>query len=767
MHSAMEPGDSVLSPIDIIRSCVDKGFPGCAIIGGSRLLALNEAVHAMHDLGLGRKRGFKLILGIEIKLKVGHVHLDCVLLARNREGWAFLRDICTRPLEESGIITMGLGELSKQKGNLFLLIRPMPGTLQPSVLKACVKALQVGIPKLTKKRGRWIPRKDVKQPVPSTYLVLGEKNRDLERLAISTGLVPLAAPDIHCLRPSEEQLVADWRAMHKRIPIDPAQCMTLTSISAVVQRFDKKPKLMECTRAILDAIEDFDLRGDSRVGQSLVDQLSLRARNGLNQRCPPSRLKDAYKDRLTRELSEIVAAGLVQVLLQLANLVGQMRRNRVPVDGNRGNLSCSLVAWALRITDVDPIREKLPVHTWLRSFPERKPMVTLGVGSGGEPIVQEYLCFNTQHTCRALQITKLGLDDCALRLATQMDLTAETQESLLTAIRKPRPAQDPGSSTHRRALSRSSGLRRIVVITSTLAKLPGAVSSPSMRFLINTWERPKIKDPVAPIMFDGASALGYLPVDIVVDPELDEMEEMRSRLDPQQLKAVEVAMINRDHREALVLAIKSWERNHLKPPSVYFREQIPDDGRKPHTFEDLVALHGFRPVTDENRPAMLTYFNQERADHLYYFYKHPHLRNIMQGTRGQILFHEQCEALMVWGLKIPQDQTNQYLMSTDDDPAVNRVRLWMDSGDQIVRRAWVPTKRALQAGMLLDGYHRRSGNHKKLYRRNASRETPSMSRALAKALHQSIAVVLGRTNSKAMALGAALRSYERALLETV
>jgi hypothetical protein len=137
----------------------------------------------------------------------------------------------------------------------------------------------------------------------------------------------------------------------------------------------------------------------------------------------------------------------------------------------------------------------------------------------------------------------------------------------------------------------------------------------------------------------------------------------------------------------------------------------------------------------------------------------------MQGTRGQILFHEQCEALMVWGLKVPQDQANQYLKSSDDDPAVNRVRLWTDSDDQIVRRAWVPTKRALQAGMTRDGYRLRSGDRKKLYRRNSSKETPSMSRSLARAVHQSVAEVLGRTSSKAMAIGAALRAYEHALLE--
>jgi hypothetical protein len=618
MHSAMEPGDSVLSPRDIIRHCMDKGFPGCAIIGGSRLLALNEVMHTMEHLGLGSRGGFKVILGIEINLFIGHVQMECVVLARNRAGWAFLRDICTRPLAASGVLAMGLGTLSEQRGNVFLLIRAMPGTLLPSMLKACVKALEVDSPKLIKKKGRWVQREDLKQPVPSTYLVMGEKDRDLELLAKAYGVTPVAAPDIHCLRPGEEKLVADWRAMRRKPKLDPAKCMTLTSISAVVQRFDKKPELMKRTRAILDAIEGYDPRGESRVAQPLVDQLVLCARKGLNQRCPPSRLKDAYKDRLTRELTEIVAAGLVQVLLQLANLVGRMRHNRVPTDGSLGNLSCSLVAWALRITDIDPVREKLPIHTWLRSFPERKPMVTLRVGSGGEPIVQAYLCSNPQHTCRALQVNTLELDDCAHRVAKQMSLKEAEKESLLRAIRKPRSAQDPGSSTHRRALSRSSGLRRVVAITSTLSRLPWAVAPSSMRFLINTWERPKIKDPVAPIMFDGASALGYLPVDIVVDPELDEMEEMRSRLDPQQLKAVEVALNNRDHQKALSRAIESWERNILRPPSAYFRAQIPDDGRKPHTFEDLVALHGFSPVTVENKQGMITYFNQERADHLYW-----------------------------------------------------------------------------------------------------------------------------------------------------
>jgi DNA polymerase III alpha subunit len=120
----MEPGDSVLSPRDIIRHCMDKGFPGCAIIGGSRLLALNEVMHTMEHLGLGSRGGFKVILGIEINLFIGHVQMECVVLARNRAGWAFLRDICTRPLAASGVLAMGLGTLSEQRGNVFPAYRP-------------------------------------------------------------------------------------------------------------------------------------------------------------------------------------------------------------------------------------------------------------------------------------------------------------------------------------------------------------------------------------------------------------------------------------------------------------------------------------------------------------------------------------------------------------------------------------------------------------------------------------------------------------------
>jgi len=76
-----------------------------------------------------------------------------------------------------------------------------------------------------------------------------------------------------------------------------------------------------------------------------------------------------YEARLARELEVICAMGFPGYFLIVADFIRWARENGVPVGPGRGSGAGSLVAWSLRITDLDPLQYDLLFERFLN--PER------------------------------------------------------------------------------------------------------------------------------------------------------------------------------------------------------------------------------------------------------------------------------------------------------------------------------------------------------------------------------------------------------------
>ncbi|MBX9943152.1 MAG: DNA polymerase III subunit alpha [Reyranella sp.] len=81
---------------------------------------------------------------------------------------------------------------------------------------------------------------------------------------------------------------------------------------------------------------------------------------------------DRYRERLTYELDMIEKMGFAGYFLIVADFIQWAKDNDVPVGPGRGSGAGSLVAWALKITDLDPLRWGLLFERFLN--PERVSM---------------------------------------------------------------------------------------------------------------------------------------------------------------------------------------------------------------------------------------------------------------------------------------------------------------------------------------------------------------------------------------------------------
>ena len=104
------------------------------------------------------------------------------------------------------------------------------------------------------------------------------------------------------------------------------------------------------------------------------DYLIKLSKEGLNQRIE-NKLNsnvDQYFKRLDYELSIIIKMGFAGYFLIVADFVNWAKKNNIPVGPGRGSGAGSLVAWALRITDLDPLNYNLLFERFLN--PERVSM---------------------------------------------------------------------------------------------------------------------------------------------------------------------------------------------------------------------------------------------------------------------------------------------------------------------------------------------------------------------------------------------------------
>lgn len=87
--------------------------------------------------------------------------------------------------------------------------------------------------------------------------------------------------------------------------------------------------------------------------------------------------EDAYKARLELEANLIITMGFVGYFLVVSDFIQWSRRNGIPVGPGRGSAAGSLVAWALEITNIDPIKYNLLFERFLN--PERITMPDIDI----------------------------------------------------------------------------------------------------------------------------------------------------------------------------------------------------------------------------------------------------------------------------------------------------------------------------------------------------------------------------------------------------
>ncbi|PSO50438.1 MAG: trans-splicing intein-formed DNA polymerase III subunit alpha N-terminal partner DnaE-N [Cyanobacteria bacterium SW_9_44_58] len=136
------------------------------------------------------------------------------------------------------------------------------------------------------------------------------------------------------------------------------------------------------TVEVAEKVKAYNILGEPRIpnypipsghtADSYLEELSW---NGLLERLgcrSRSEIHETYKTRLERELKIMQQRGFSTYFLVVWDYIKYARDNNIPVGPGRGSSAGSLVAYALKITNIDPVHHGLLFERFLN--PERKSM---------------------------------------------------------------------------------------------------------------------------------------------------------------------------------------------------------------------------------------------------------------------------------------------------------------------------------------------------------------------------------------------------------
>ena len=387
LHTEFSLVDSVVRVDELVDAVAAALMPAVAVSDQGNLFAMVKFYRA------ALARGVQPIIGVDLRIREGadpQGPSRITLLCQNLTGYRNLTRLVSRAWLEGQLKGEPLIERAWLTGatteGLIALSGAQHGDLGRALLQGRAAQAEQALGAWLALFGErfYIEVQRIGAPGEETYVPAALT------LAGARGVPAVATNDVRFLAP------ADFEAHEARVCIhdgallaDPARPRRYTA-----QQFLRTPEQMrelfpEAPAVLANSIEiarrcSLMLRlGEARLPvfpvpaattpeQYLRDAAAVGLAARLADATPEAGASGRYQERLAAELEVICPMGFASYFLIVADFIDWARNNGVPVGPGRGSGAGSLVAYALRITDIDPLRYDLLFERFLN--PERVSM---------------------------------------------------------------------------------------------------------------------------------------------------------------------------------------------------------------------------------------------------------------------------------------------------------------------------------------------------------------------------------------------------------
>lgn len=387
LHTDYSLVDGLVRVKPLVKAVADAGMPAIAITDQHNLFAAVKLFNAAMQAGV------KPILGADLRLKDPSDAKNStrfVLLCMNLEGFHNLSRLLSQAYTEGqqlGVPMIEADWLEGQSGGLICLSGGREGALG----KALLNHQKDEIDQQLSFWQRLFPDR--------FYLELIRTGREDEerflRLAVALAgdrqIPVVASNDVRFLQPQHFEAheakvcIHDGRQLDDpRRPRHYSEHQYLRSAEDMIALFDDIPEAIENTVEIAKRcnlqltlgehyLPDFPVPEGMTIDEFFAEESFKGLVDRLEVLFPDPTVRDAnkarYEERLQIELDVINSMGFPGYFLIVADFIQWAKNNAVPVGPGRGSGAGSLVAYALKITDLDPLEYDLLFERFLN--PER------------------------------------------------------------------------------------------------------------------------------------------------------------------------------------------------------------------------------------------------------------------------------------------------------------------------------------------------------------------------------------------------------------
>ncbi|WBU61132.1 DNA polymerase III subunit alpha [Paracoccus albus] len=379
-HSLLEGAVPVKKLIELAR---DAGMPAVALTDTNAMFAgLEFSVKAMDA-------GVQPIVGCQWTLRIGDHYGAVVTLAQNHQGWLNLMALSSAMYLRQGAEPLHITEeeLAERAGGLILLTGGAEGAVGAILRAGDAAGAEAALRRLKDAFGNRLYVELTRHKDESGRLMAAEAATEdsFIRLAYLLELPLVATNDVYFPKPEMYEAHDALICISERAYVDqsqPRRRLTpnhdFKSPEEMAVLFADLPEAIENTVEIARRCAFAVSRHKPilpRFADDEVEELRRQAKEGLEERLkviPHAVSVEDYHKRLDFELGIIEQMGFPGYFLIVADFIKWAKDHDIPVGPGRGSGAGSLVAYALTITDLDPLRYSLLFERFLN--PERVSM---------------------------------------------------------------------------------------------------------------------------------------------------------------------------------------------------------------------------------------------------------------------------------------------------------------------------------------------------------------------------------------------------------
>lgn len=675
LHTDYSLIDGLVRVKPLVKAVADAGMPAVAITDQHNLFAAVKLFNAAMQAGV------KPILGADLRLKDPNDAKNStrfVLLCMNLEGFHNLSRLLSKAYMEGqhlGVPMVEADWLHGQSGGLICLSGGREGVLGKALLNHQKEEVEQQL-------SFW------QTLFPNRfYLELIRTGREDEErflraavaLAAEKDIPVVASNDVRFLKPEHFEAHEAKVCIHDGRQLDDprrarnySEHQYLRTEEEMIALFDDIPEAIENTVEIAKRCNLQLTLGEHYLpdfpvpeGMTIDEFFAAESFKGLEERLqvlfPEATALEAnrlrYEERLQIELDVINSMGFPGYFLIVADFIQWAKNNAVPVGPGRGSGAGSLVAYALKITDLDPLQYDLLFERFLN--PERVSLPDFDVDfcMDGRDRVIEYVSqhYGRDHVSQIITFGTMAakavlrdvgrvlghpygfVDQLAKLVPFELKMTltkALEQEPLL----KERYDKDEEVKTLIDLALQLEGLTRnvgkhaggVVIAPKVLTEYTPLYCEHNGAGLVSQFDKDDVES-VGLVKFDFLGLKTLTVIDWA-------MNNVRTLLPAEEADKIDIANLPLDDKPTYDLLKRCETTAVFQLESRGMKELV--KRLQPDNFEDIIALVAlFRPGPLQS--GMVDDFVNRKHGRAKVDYPHPDLEPALSPTYGVIVYQEQ------------------------------------------------------------------------------------------------------------------------------